>query len=101
MAADRVEKIENNLAGPLFLPPDMQTVPLRPGRVMQVPGRVGGLMRAGRFDAEVIGDPEIAYKTSTAEPGTLLEAPSPWRPSSTEHERLERLALVNFSAERP
>lgn len=35
---------------------------------MQVPGRVGGLMKAGTFDAEVIGDPEIAHKTSTVEP---------------------------------
>ncbi|KAK0742878.1 hypothetical protein B0T18DRAFT_391768 [Schizothecium vesticola] len=41
-----------------------------------------------RFDAEVIGDPEIAYKTSTVGPGTLLEAPSPWRPPSTEQRAL-------------
>lgn len=58
---------------------------------MQVPDRVGGLMKAGRFDAEVIGDPEIAHKTSTVEPGTLLEARRPvaltWASPSTEHEQ--------------
>ena len=48
--------------------PGMQTVVLRPGRALQVADRVGGLMRAGKLDAEFIGDPEIAHKTSTAEP---------------------------------